>query len=196
MRAFPKAIVLLSLVAVALTLGLVATEALQARPSDANEKRAELKVSIRAATPESTDTLRFHVTFENVSEEDTVINLGDMLGNGKALLPHAFRLILTDANGQSKELHFFDKRYPGVAGRLDDYAVPLRAGSAYTVKVAFNNYFCAKSNEYGIKLKPGRYGVRATFIGKGSGLDHGQLMRFWKGELESDVVHFEIGQQG
>lgn len=200
MRLIPKTIVLLPLVAVTLTLGLIAAEPPQAGQPDAQEKGAELKLSIRATAPESTDSLRFHVTFENVSGKDTVLNLGMMLANGKVHLPEAVRLILTDPDGQSRELHFSDRRYPGVAGRVDDYAVPLRAGSAYTLGLSLKDYWCPKSNEFRLELKPGKYGVRAGFTGNkaqylNSDTKGLELMHFWTGKMESDVAQFQIGKQ-
>ena len=212
MRVFPRTIILMSLVAVTLTLGRIAAEAPQSgqnapplfdpgsdnnrSPVNAQEKVTGLKMSIRASAPESTDSLRLHVTFENVSDKDTVLNLGMMLANGKVHLPDAVRLILTDPSGQSRELHFSDKRYPGIAGRVDDYAVPLRAGSAYTLKLSLKDYWCPKSKEFKVNLKPGRYDIRAKFLGNGAKHEQGLLMRFWTGQLESDVAQFQIGKQG
>jgi hypothetical protein len=198
MRVIPKTIVLLLLVAITLTLGRVAAEPPQAGQPDAQEKGAELKMSIRATAPESTDSLQLHVTFENVSDKDTVLNLGMMLANGKVHLPDAVRLILTDPDGQSRELFFSDTR---VAGRVDDYAVPLRAGSAYTLRLRLKDYWCPKSNEFRLALKPGIYGVRAEFTGNGaqhvnSDTEGLGLMHFWTGKLESDAAQFQIGKQG
>jgi hypothetical protein len=201
MRIFPKTIVLPSLVAVTLALGGIAAAPPQAGQLDAQEKGAGLKMSIRATAPESTESLQLHVTFENVSDKDTVLNLGMMLANGKVQLPDAVRLILTEPGGQSRELHFSDKRYPGIAGRVDDYAVPLRAGSAYTLKLSLKEYWCPKSNEFRLDLKSGRYGVRAEFTGNraqhvNSDTEGLGLMHFWTGKLESDVAQFQIGKQG
>jgi len=52
-----------------------------------------------------------------------VLNLGSMLANGKVMFPEAVRLSLTDPAGYARELHFFDRRYPGIAGRVDDFIV-------------------------------------------------------------------------
>ena len=99
----------------------LATRAGAAPPKiDTDSAPAELRMSIRAMDTRSSDSLQFHVTIENVSERDTVLNLGAMLANGRALLPDAIRLTLIDPGGQSRELHFSDRRFPGVAGRVDD----------------------------------------------------------------------------
>jgi hypothetical protein len=219
----PKTLILMSLVVVTFTIGRIAAESPQTgnnaplllnpkneshgdttnsrntSPLHAREMGPKLRISIRASAPENTDSLRLHVTFENVSDKDTVLNLGMMLANGKVHLPDAIRLILTGPESQSRELHFSDKRYPVIAGRVDDYAVPLRAGSAYTLKLSLKDYWCPKSKEFTLELKPERYSVRAEFIGNGARHLNGdteglKFMHFWTGELRSDVAQFQIGK--
>jgi hypothetical protein len=161
---------------------------------------AKLALSVRVSDLQDADVLRVHVTFENLGDQDTVLNLGMMLANGKVHLPDAVRLILTDAGGQSKELHFSSKAHPGIAGRVDDYAVPLRAGSAHTLKLSLKDFWCPDTKEFSIDLKPGKYSVRARFVGAGArhvnadtqGL---KAMRYWMGKLESEVVQFQIGKE-
>jgi hypothetical protein len=131
---------------------------------------------------------------------DTVLNLGMMLANGKIHLPSEIRLILTDPEGKSRELHFSDRRYPGIAGRVDDYAVPLRAGSAYSLKMSLGNFWCPRTKEFRFNLKPGQYHVRSEFTGKGaqwtnSDMEGIKLMNFWKGTLRSDATVLSIGEQ-
>jgi len=212
MRFFPRTIILMLLAVATLTVGMAADAPQSGQnasppfdpgsdsnrnPVSAQEKVTGLKMSIRASAPESTDSLQLHVTFENVSDKDTVINLGMMLGNGKVHLPDAVRLILTDPSGQSRELHFSDTR---IAGRVDCYAVPLRAGSAYTLKLSLKNYWCPKSKEVTLALKPERYRVHAEFTGNSAkhlnrdteGL---KFMPFWTGKLKSNVAQFQIGKE-
>jgi hypothetical protein len=200
MRVFPRTIILMLLVAATLTVG-IAADAPQSEqvgsPLNAQEEGVALKMSIRASAPESTDSLRLHVTFENVNDKDVVLNLGMMLGNGKVHLPDAIRLELTDSGGHARELHFSDKRYPGIAGRVDDYVVPLRAGSAYTLKVSLKDFWCPKSKEFTLELEPGRYSVRAAFTGKTAQYLNGdteglKFMPYWTGELKSEVAQFHI----
>ena len=169
------------------------------RPLDVKKNGVKLKISIRVANPKNIDSLRLYATFENVGDIDTFLNLGMMLGNGKTLLPEAVRLVLTDVNGQVRELHFFDRKHAGVGGRLDDYAVPIRAGSAYTLRLSLQDYYCPKSREFVLNLKPERYSVRVKFAGNGpqylnvdtAGL---KLMPFWTGKLESNVAKFRVGK--
>lgn len=161
-----------------------------------------LVMSISAAKPKFTNEIPvFHVTLENAGDKDVMLNLGMMLANGKVLLPEAIHLILIDSAGKSRELHFFDRRYPGVAGRIDDYAVPLRVGSSYTLRLNLDNFWCPKTKEFRLNLKPGEYRVRSEFAGKSAQSVNGdmegiKLMNFWQGTLQSDVTIFRIGEQG
>ncbi len=161
-----------------------------------------LRMSISAAKPKFTNEIPvFHVTVENAGDKDVMLNLGMMLANGKVLLPDAIRLILIDSRGKSRELHFADRRYPGVSGRIDDYAVPLRVGSAYTLRLSLDNFWCHKTKEFRLNLKPGEYHVRSEFAGKGAqwincDMEGIKLMNFWQGTLQSDVTVFRIGEQG
>jgi hypothetical protein len=161
-----------------------------------------LVMSISAAKPKITnESPVFHVTLENAGDKDVMLNLGMMLANGKVLLPEAIHLILIDSAGKSRELHFSDRRYSGVAGRIDDYAVPLRVGSAYTLRLSLDNFWCPKTKEFRLNLKPGEYRVRSAFAGKGAqfvnrDMEGIKLMNFWQGTLQSDVTVFRIGEQG
>ena len=162
----------------------------------------QLVMSISATKPKFTNASPvFHVTLKNAGDKDVVLNLGMMFANGKVLLPDAIQLILIDSAGKSTELHFADRRYPGVAGRIDDYAVPLRVGSSYTLRLSLDNFWCPKMKEFRLKLKPGQYRVRSKFAGRGAQSVNGdmegiRLMNFWQGTLQSDVTTFRIREQG
>ena len=168
------------------------------RISIPQKSSAELRMSIAAMIPQETKGIPiFRVTFENVGDKDTVLNLGMMLANGKVLLPDAIRLILIEPDEKCRELHFADRRYPGIAGRVDDYAVPLRAGSTYTLRLSLGNFWCPETKEFQIKLKPGAYRVRSKLKGIGAhhinnDMEGISLMNFWKGTLQSDETVFRI----
>ena len=140
----------------------------------------------------------FRVAIENVGESDVVLSLGTMLANGKVMFPTAVRLLLTDRQGTARELTYFDRRYPGVAGRIDDYLVALRAGSVYTILVSLDHYYSPTTKEYGdIKLAPGRHRIEARYDGQGAqalNLDTPGigLLNFWKGTLRSNSLEFEV----
>jgi hypothetical protein len=108
----------------------------------------------------------FYVALENTSDSDFVVNLGQMLANGKVMFPTAIRLTLTDPAGQTRELDFSDRRYPGVAGRVDDFTVALRSGSIYALRVSLNQYWSPATKEFVLKLGPVGIGSRRGSKGK------------------------------
>jgi len=191
---------LLSLVALSMVFLLATGEAQTSIRPDPQASNAELRMSIIATTQQDAKGPPvFRITLENIGDKDTVLNLGMMLANGKVHLPDAIHLILIDSSGKSRELHFSDRRYPGIAGRVDDYAVPLRAGSTYTLKLSLDDFWCPKTKEFKLKLKPGAYRIRSALTGKGAqwvnlDMEGIELMNFWKGTLQSDTIVFRIGE--
>jgi hypothetical protein len=202
MKSHRTFIILLSLVAASTVFLLAAGEAQTSILPDPQASSVELRMSIIAITPEEANGIPvFRVTLENVGDEDALLNLGMMLANGRVLLPDAIRLILIDPDGKLRELHFADSRYPGIAGRVDDYAVPLRAGSAYTLRLSLGNFWCPETEEFQLDLKPGAYYVLSKLTGKGAqcanpDMEGMKLMNFWKGTLLSDVIVFRVDEQG
>ena len=139
----------------------------------------------------------FYVAIENVGDRDVVVNLGFMIANGKVMFPEAVRLLLTDSQGTARELQYFNRRYPGVAGRVDDFIVALRAGSVHAIRVSLDHYWSSATKEFGIKLAQGRYRIEARFDGqeaKSVNLDTPgvRLFNFWKGTLRSNSLAFAI----
>ena len=142
-------------------------------------------------------TAEFSLALENTGDADFVLNLGSMLANGKVMFPEAMRLILTDPAGNTSELGFFDRRYPVVAGRVDPFVVPLRAGSTYVIRTSLNQYFIPATNNFDVKLASGRNRIAARFEGQqarsvNSDLQGVALLNFWKGTVESNVVDFDV----
>ena len=88
----------------------------------------------------STDPNGLQVAFRNVGDHDVTLNLGSMMANGKVQLPDEVHIDFTDAQGRSRIFKFADKKHSGVAGRLDDYVVPLRAGSMYTLNLRLDEF--------------------------------------------------------
>jgi hypothetical protein len=103
----------------------------------------------------------FLVAIQNVGDTDVVVNLGHMLANGKVMFPEAIRLTLTDAQGKTRELHFSDKRYPGVAGRVDDFTVALRSGSIYVLRASLDQYWSPATKESVLTFSDGRHRIAA-----------------------------------
>src|SRR5262245_38573956 len=126
-----------------------------------------IAISATSATLPSTKP-EFLILIQNISTTDFVVNLGYMLANGKVMSPRAVRLLLTSPAGDRRELKFFDRRYPGLSGRIDDFTVALRAGADYEFPVTLNQDWSDPANNFGMKLGPGRYRIEARFEGRGA----------------------------
>jgi len=157
-----------------------------------------LRIAISTTSPRPPSTSpEFLISIQNIGKTDFVVNLGFMLANGKVMFPEAVRLSLTDPAGDTRELRFFDRRYPAIVGRLDDFMVALRAGAAYEFPVSLDQYWSESTKEFGMKLGAGHYRIEARFEGRGASyinLDTPgiALMNFWKGTAQSDTVEFEL----
>lgn len=156
-----------------------------------------MAISSVTATIENSEAPVFCVAIENVGDSDVVVNLGFMISNGRVMFPEAVRLFLTDSQGTTRELEYFDRRYPRIAGRLDDFIVSLRAGSVYTIRASLANYRSRATEEFGLKLVRGRYRIEARFDGQGARLlnldTQGiRLLNFWKGTLRSGSLTFDV----
>jgi len=152
-----------------------------------------LQMSISVADSTNLDNPKFEVVMRNAGERDVTLNLGIMLANGKVQLPQNISFNVSDALGRTRKLKFFDRRYPGVAGRVDDYIVPLRAGSSYTLVLSLDQFWSPDSHEFELSLIPGKNQITAQFEGGGaktSNLDVPglKLMNFWLGHLQSNVL--------
>jgi hypothetical protein len=136
------------------------------------------------------------LALRNVGDRDVILNLGVMLGNGKTQLPNNISLNFTDARGKTRLFKFADKRYSFVAGRMDDYVVPLRAGSTYTLQLTFDQFWCSETKEFSIPLEPGKNLLTAQYEGSGAktaNLDMSAIkfMNFWLGKVESNILTLE-----
>jgi hypothetical protein len=114
-----------------------------------------LRIGILPILSEMSSPVRpgVRVALQNTSDSDFVINLGEMLGNGKSMMLSAVRLVLTRPGAASRELQFVDRRYSGVGGRIDNYIVYLRAGSTYSSKVTLS--MLLESRYQGVRLVSG-----------------------------------------
>lgn len=189
----------LSLTAFVIISSVARPAAFAEPPTPVND--AGLKLSIASISLDDDDAITLKLAFENLSNEDMVLNLGEMLANGKVQLPNEVRLTLTDGSGQTRELYFSDKRYPGVAGRVDDYILALRAGSVYSLALNMKNFWCPKSKEFSIGFSPQEYTVRASFTGQGarflnSDTEGLKNMPFFTGTVHSDSTSFRVPKKG
>ncbi len=136
------------------------------------------------------------VALRNVGDHDVTLNLGSMMANGKVQLPDYISLDFTDAQGKTRVFKFADKEHSFVAGRLDDYVVPLRVGSIYTLKVTLNQFWCHETKEFEITLLPGKNRMTARYQGSGARLVNFdmpaiKLTNFWLGKVESNTLVVE-----
>jgi len=139
----------------------------------------------------------FMVAVQNTGESDYVLNLGLMLANGRVMFPKAIRLILSGPAGDTRELHYSDRRYGAIGGRLDSFVVPLRTGSTYVLSLSLDQYFSTATKEYSLKLIPGRHRITAQFEGRvapATQLDMQgiALLNYWTGTVESGAAEFEV----
>ncbi|HKP47043.1 MAG TPA: hypothetical protein VJT50_10610 [Pyrinomonadaceae bacterium] len=139
---------------------------------------------------------RVQVAFKNTGAHDLTLNLGTTLGNSSVQLPDRIKLSLTTEQGKTRVFKFFDGQYPGVAGRVDPYVVPLRAGSTYTLELTFDQFWCTETGEYGIKLPAGASRLTARFDGlvantTNSDMTGVKLMNFWQGTVESNTLRLQ-----
>ncbi len=143
----------------------------------------------------STDSAghNLQVSFQNLSDRDVTLNLGIMLANGKVQLPTDIRLKFIDGQGKERLFEFADKKHSSIAGRVDDYLVPLRVGSVYTLTVKLDQFWCQETKEFEIPLTSGENRLTAQFEGTGArnvNLDMPgiRLMNFWLGKVESNTL--------
>lgn len=146
-----------------------------------------LQVSVSVAASRKADIPELQIIIRNAGEKDVVLNLGMMLANGKVQLPDKISFSLTDASGKIRKLDFLDGKYAVIAGRVDDYIVPLRSGSTYGLKIGLDNLYSLSTNEIGSKLPSGKYQITAQFEGDGANISH-LSANSWKGKLQSNTL--------
>lgn len=153
-------------------------------PLDGVELSVSAAASPKAAIPE------IQLELQNIGDKDVTLNLGIILANGKAQLPDSFSLDITDANGKTRSFEFFDGKYAAIAGRVDDYIVPLRAGSIYTLKIGLDKFYSSKENLIGSNLPAGKYQIIANFNGDEATPINSEMI-IWHGKLQSKTLAFE-----
>ena len=155
-----------------------------------------LQLSLSTADAGNRDAPELQLAVRNVGDHDVTLNLGSMLANGKVQLPYNISLSFTDAKGKTRTFKFADKRHSLVAGRVDDYVVPLRVGSIYTLRLTLDQFWCDETKEFEVELLPGRNHLTAQFEGSGAKLVNTdmpaiKLMNFWLGRVQSNTLALE-----
>jgi hypothetical protein len=159
-----------------------------------------LRLGLAASVDDAADRAAFDVSFRNAGTKDFVLNLGTMLANGRVMWPDAVRVNLTRPSGETCERRYHDRRFPMIAGRMDDFIVALPAGAVYTLRLTSDHLWCADPFEFETTLEPGHYRVEAHFEGRGAqttNLDMTgvPLLNFWKGAVRSGQTSFEVGRR-
>lgn len=141
-----------------------------------------LQLSLAVLKADPRDDPLLEATFRNDGVQDVCLNLGIMLDNGRLQFPDKNSLNLIDANGKTRKLLFSGP--PAVAGRVDDYVVPMRAGSTYTLRSRLDRFWSPSAKQFGLTLKPGRYEISVQFQE-----DHAEtrnLIVVWTGKIQSN----------
>ncbi|MEP6903300.1 MAG: hypothetical protein ABJA66_16350 [Actinomycetota bacterium] len=149
-----------------------------------------IELSVSAAASQKAEIPEIQLELQNTGDKDITLNLGTILANGKAQLPDSFSLDITDANGKIRSFEFFDGKYAAIAGRVDDYILPLRAGSIYTLKIGLDKFYSSKENLIGSKLPVGKYQINAHFNGDDTNIISSEMI-IWHGKLQSNTLAFE-----
>ena len=92
------------------------------------------------------------------------------------------------------------RKFPGVAGRVDDFVVGLQAGATHTLRLGLDNFWCPVTKETQVNLTNGQYRLTAQFVGRGA--EHLNIaaagmrfMNFWRGRLQSNPVELDVGER-
>ncbi len=160
------------------------------------EKQLRLGVSVADDNVDAKRSPEILISLENISKEDVVINLGFMLANGKRQYPIGLHLLLTDSGGITHEFHYFPPE-AGIAGRVDQFIVPLPAGSIYQLRCPLNR-FMQKDAPFGL-IGPGQYTLAASFEGR-SVTQHEtnmdmvglSLTQYWTGTINSGKISISV----
>jgi hypothetical protein len=157
---------------------------------------AGLQISLFAVDSSKGSDPELQLALRNVGNQDITLNLGSMMANGKVQLPDNITLNVSDAQGRKRKFNFGDKKHSFVAGRLDDYVVPLRAGSSYTLRLTLDQFWCQETNEVEVRLLPGKNQLSAEFEGGNAKLVNLdmpgiKLMNFWVGKVQSNTLSIE-----
>jgi hypothetical protein len=176
-------------VLISVAFAVSANDATRASPETADCGRVVDGVQMCLASSGS----NLRLAFANVGDRDVTLNLGIMLANGKVQLPNRVTIKFTDTQGKTRLFKFGDKRYGAIAGRVDDYVVPLRVGSIYSLQLTLDQFWCQETKEFSIPLLSGNNYLTAQFEGTSANavnLDMPgiKLMDFWLGKVESNTL--------
>ena len=125
----------------------------------------------------------------NTDRSAVNVNIGITLANGSDLLPTNVRLTL-ERDGRKSDWTYTG-RIAGVAGRIDDFILPLMPGASYQMTFAFSDFGPLEGIQH--TLQPGHYRVRASLWARhaehmNSDTEGMKLMKLWTGVAESNEI--------
>ena len=134
------------------------------------------------------DRGRITATIRNVGKDDTAVIFGVALGNGRRSLVDNMTLQITapEGKGGGEQYQYYPPHYPGgVAGRVDDWIVPLPAGVWYTLNLEPTDFLTARNGRLsafpqGARLSL-RLPIRSPSAGPNSDVVGLKLFRVWTG---------------
>jgi hypothetical protein len=173
-----------------------------------------VQMSLFHASETTKEAFRFRVEIRNVGSNDLLLNLGDMLANGRKQYPDAVAVLITNPKGETEECGF--QGPSGVAGWVGPFVVPVPAGASFSLPIDLKKWTnewksCFAPRKYiELSLAPGKYALRVQLTGKSQGNEHlppipdlppstksmewgGQILfPVWIGTLISNQVEFEL----
>lgn len=159
----------------------------------AEDPVSPLKIAL--SFPEPEHPVVFRVDLENAGDADVMVNLGRMLTNGRLMDPCAIHLLFVDDKGKSTKRSYSDPHHSFVSGRIDDFVVPLRAGSSYSLRLSLDDYWNPKM--YGV-LPAGEYRIQAILEAEAvkylnDDMEGMTTMNIWTGSVSSTPLTVKIG---
>lgn len=130
------------------------------------------------------------IKVRNQSADPQTVNLGMSLGNGAKLVPSNFTFVFQDGGKKVRA----QVAGAGVAGRIDDYMVPIGAGGSYELRIRLDQ----------LMTDQGRIGsLLSRFKSVVATLDSGEMkfinsdteglrsLRYWRGETSSKTLQLK-----
>jgi hypothetical protein len=168
-------------------LDVVRADETATNASVSNRPPLELTIETVKAVVKSSKGISFLVTFHNNSADNSLLNAGEMLGNGSQIWSSLEAELKTDAGQRIPvTLHW---GVSGISGRIYFLGLPLRAGSSYKLPVTPLDFYVGSRG----RLKPGRYKIQFIYHGRQSPYrDSTQMPACWEGEVRSNTLTIEV----
>ena len=134
------------------------------------------------------DSQRFTVSIHNGGTTDTAVIFGLVLANGSKYLVEDMTMQVTTDSGRLVEHYKYNPRhYPaGIAGRADDWIVPLPVGASYSLTLTAADFLVGATYERRDSFPPDallslRLAIRGPTERPNLDVTGLRLFRVWKG---------------